>query len=725
VDDPFTLRNIVPEVNALERFQRFMQPAGLVRGGQVTPHWLPDGTGFWFSEGTRIFRVDGRSGGIELSPDVPESPESAGVSAAARAGTHISEHQRVALHFMGLDFGDPRTPRSYLRARWVGEPNLVPEAPSPDGRWFASIRGGNLVLRSPVDNRSTAITIDGTPEFTWDIEAPRIKVSAGLQLGRQILEPWSPDGNWLFAIKLDRRAVPIFPLVRYLKPEAEHCPVRIQRAGGPLDVAHAHVIDVLAKRATRFDLGENVDQYVTLVGWMPDGSEVLFTRHSRDFKTVHLLAGNPVDGSVRTILSESAETFVALQHDVIFYGDNHVTVMPERSELIWRSARSGWNHLYLYSLDGSLVRALTRGSFPVVDVAAVDMEGGWVYFTAHHDQKRPYDTHLCRVKFGGGDVERLTPLDGENAATISPSKKTFVVVNSRPDRPFRTDFHACDGSFLATVQQADISALEQVSRVTAEEFVVTASDGQTELWGVMYKPADFDPARSYPVIDHIYAGPQIAMVAHHFGLGETVFPRLDRALAQLGYIVISVDARGTPERSKAFQDVVYGNWGRHEIPDHAAAIRQLAQRHPFIDLQRVGVWGHSWGGYFTIRALEQAPDLFGVGVASAPGLDAYDGILYEPYLDLPVRAKAAYEYAGVYQWASKIEGKLMMIVGTSDPTCYSSALEMAHYLIQAGVDHELVVLPETGHSFLGRNEDYFVHKLVKHFETHLKPRRAS
>src|SRR4029077_1020950 len=240
--------------------------------------------------------------------------------------------------------------------------------------------------------------------------------------------------------------------------------------------------------------------------------------------------------------------------------------------------------------------------FPVIDVVAVE-EGAWVYFTAHHDQSRPYDTHLCRVKFTDGEVQRLTRLDGQNVVSVSPLKKTFTVVNSRPDRPFRTDFHTCDGKHLATVQEADVTALESLGHVASEEFTVTAADGEDVLWGVMHKPADFDPKKKYPVIDHLYGGPQVTMVAHHFGLGEDIHSRLDRAIAQLGYIVISVDARGTPERSKAFHDVVYGNWGRHEIPDHVATLQQLAKRHAFIDLNRVGVWGHSWGGYFTIRAL--------------------------------------------------------------------------------------------------------------------------
>ncbi len=769
ITDHCNLRGIVADERRLKRFYRFMAPEGLVVGGVIAPHWMMDGASFWYVDGaphdTVILRVDGQTG--EVAPLLDVSKTRAALCAVTsrslsyrglpfdsvvelgggryrfsfqdtdyvlstdRYVIETVDRQSATAPFTtevlrayGADLTDRTVPRPARRVRGFRELALVTETPSPDRRWFASVRDGNIVLRAAVDGRTVALTTDGTPEFTWDIESPRPVFTSGLQLGQSMLDPWSPDGNRLFAIKLDRRAVPDFPLVRYLKGEPEVSLLKMQRAGGPLDIAHPHVIDLRARRTVRLEVGAPEDQYFTPIGWWPDGSEVLFTRHSRDFKTVDVLAGDPASGRVRTVLSESAATFVTLQHDVTYSGNNHVTFVPAIRALIWRSSRTGWNHFYLYGLDGEPMGALTHGEFPVIDVVAVDQPNGWVYFTAHTDQERPYDTHLCRAKLNGQQFERLTALDGENVASVSPAMKTFTVVNSRPDRPYRTDFHACDGRHLAAIQHADVSALAALEHVSSEEFTVLAADGETVLWGVMHKPADFDPNRRYPLIDRLYAGPQVTQAAHNFSLGEHSFPRLDRALAQLGYIVISVDARGTPERSKAFQDVVYRNWGRHEIPDHAAAVRQLAERHPFIDAKRVGVWGHSWGGYFTLRALAQAPEVFHAGVAVAPAANPYDAVLYEPYLDLPARAQAGYDYANLYPWAGRIVGKLMMVIGTCDSFMYSSTLSMAHYLIQAGVDHELVVLPEAYHYFAGKDDEYFVHKLVKHFETHLKPRGA-
>jgi dipeptidyl aminopeptidase/acylaminoacyl peptidase len=698
VSDRYKLGGIVADAGRISRFERFMEPEGLVVGGRIAPHWMRDGRSFWYTGGTPdnpiIFRVDGVTG--KVTPHALEPAE-----AAARASA---------------------APRSFWRTKYLMEPRQADEVPSADGSWFARVDEGNIVLRRLGDDAGVAFTTDGTPEFGWDIEAPLFPLTADSRGERLPLNPWSPRGEWLFAVKLDRRKVPDFPVVDHLKSGVEYSLLKVQQAGGPMDIAHPSIIDVRRRETRPLELGNTEDQFFALLGWLPDGSEVLFARYARGFKSVDVLAGNPSTGAVRTVISEKAATFVAHQYEVIFFCDTHATLLPDGSGIIWRSARSGWNHLYLYGIDGELKRALTQGEFPVIDVLGVDREDGWIYFNAHHDQKRPYDTHLCRVRASDDRIERLTPLDGQNHISLSPSLKTFTVVNSRPDRPFRTDFHASDGKHLAAVQSADITALAALGYVMPEEFTVLAADGVTELWGVMYKPIDFDPAKKYPLIDHIYGGPQLTMAQHDFDLGANGRKRLDRALAQLGYIVISLDARGTPERSKPFQDVVHGNLGRHEIPDHVAAIQQLARRHDFIDLDRIGVWGHSWGGYFAIRAMAQAPDTFRVGVAAAPSSDSRYGFHSEPYIDLPSRASAAYDYADLYPWARAITGRLLLAVGTADPL--HNAMKMVSSLIDAGVDHELVALPGAEHTFRGKNEEYFLHKLVVHFETHLKMRKG-
>ena len=587
---------------------------------------------------------------------------------------------------------------------------LPNEMPSPNGRYFASLQDGNIVLRAAGDVRPTPLTTDGTSNFAWELEAPRSRLSAGMRREQFSLQSWSPDSNSLFAIKVDRRSVLDGP----------------QRAGAAMGIAHPHLVNVGSKRARRIKLDDTRDQYFTLIGWLPDGSEVLFARHSRDFKTVDVLAASEVDASMRTVVTETAATFVAIQHEVIFGGDNHVTILSDGSSLIWRSARSGWNHFYLYSIGGVLNHALTQGNFPVIDVLDVDGKGAWVYFTAHHDQERPYDVHLCRVPLGGGEVQRLTPIDGQNVVYMSPLKRTFVAVNSRADRPFRTDLYTSDGRHLVAVERADNSALNALGRIQAEEFTVTAADEETLLYGVMYKPADFDPAKQYPVIDHLYCGPQVSMVSHEFSLGECTEKRLDRSLAQLGYVVISVDARGTPERSKAFHDVVYQNWGRNEIADHVATLRQLAQRHSFIDLDRVGVWGWSGGGTNTLNLMFRYPGLYSTGVAVAPVPDQarYDSIYQERYMGLPAENAKGYHDGSAINFAEGLTGNLLLIHGSGDDNVHFQGAELlVNKLVALGKPFTFMDYPNRSHGLYegpGTTKHLYM-LIVRYIEEHVPP----
>jgi len=259
-----------------------------------------------------------------------------------------------------------------------------------------------------------------------------------------------------------------------------------------------------------------------------------------------------------------------------------------------------------------------------------------------------------------------------------------------------------------------------------EEFVVKAADKKTELYGVLYKPHDFDPSRNYPVVDFIYAGPQTTVVPRSFADVRGLHPQ---ALAQLGFITFVVDGRGTPERGKEFQDVVYGNVGRNEIPDHVAALRQLSERRPYMDLGRVGILGHSYGGYFALRAILMAPDVYHAAVSSAPVADLAEtpanGI--EPYLGLPQNNREGYEYAANLRLASSLGGKLLLIIGTSDDDVrFSSAMKIADALIRANKPYDLVVLPEQPHSLvrMGSAYAYWQETVRRYFQECLRPEES-
>ena len=362
----------------------------------------------------------------------------------------------------------------------------------------------------------------------------------------------------------------------------------------------------------------------------------------------------------------------------------------------------------------------------------MDEKRGWIYFTAHGERQRPfdraqgkpYDIHLYRVNLKGKSFSQLTEATGQHAIHFAPSKEFFLDTHSTTARPPRVELRRADGTLLQTLAKENIDALKELKWSPPEEFVIKAADGKTDLYGVLYKPYDFNPQKKYPVIEVIYAGPQYYEVPHAFTHphGFDFHAEHGQALAQLGFIAFVVDGRGTPGRGKEFQDVAYGNIGRHEIPDHVAALKQLAEKRPYMDLSRVGIFGKSLGGYLSLRALLLAPDVYHVGIAIAPVADLYVGHWIEAYMDLPEKNKEAYEYASNLRLAENLKGKLLLIHGTSDGNGpFSQTMKMVEALIRAGKPYDLLVLPEETHYFTDAATKYIQEAIRRYFQEHLKP----
>jgi len=311
---------------------------------------------------------------------------------------------------------------------------------------------------------------------------------------------------------------------------------------------------------------------------------------------------------------------------------------------------------------------------------------------------------------------------GQHAVQFAPSKDFFLDTHSSVVRPPAVELRKADGTLLETLSRADIDPLiTELKWKPPEEFVVKAADGQTDLHGVLYKPHDFNPDRKYPVIEVIYGGPQTSVFPRSFTRNNLGIAAIDpRALAQLGFVTFHMDARGTPRRGKQFQDVVYGNIGRYEIPDHVGGLRQLAETRPYMDLSRVGVTGISFGGYMTIRALLLAPDVYHVGVASAPG----EGLRgFESYMGSPVNNKEGYAYSSNVPLAANLRGKLLIIQGTSDTSApFSDTLKTVDALVRADKRFDLLVLPDQPHAlFRGTHARYWREAIRRYFKEHLKP----
>jgi len=739
----------------LDVFQAYLRRSELVSKGTISLNWFEGGDSFWYAEGapynTVIYVVNLKLGertpmfdvqllrkliATEVGYEMPYQglPFDALLYADHESAEFIFNGNRWGMTFLNgnlkslsvleedpIDCADVNEKKYWIRtALEIYRRFPEPESRSPDGHWFASVKDSNIFLRSSVDHRYQRVTNDGDEDCFWDFEVPQNKYLPGILIeSTEGANPWSPNSLTLLAYKREHHGVSKQPRVHWLKSfeEVEYLP--ISRAGTGLEVVAPFFINIRSGKQLEIKLPVIEDRYVRLLTWLPDGSEVILVSYSRDMRSMEIFAAAVKTGDVRSLMTESADTFIKIQHDVIMGGNSGFTLVNDGSGFLWLSTRDGYNHIYHYDMNGGLIGQLTEGDWPVYDVSDVRVDG-FVYFTAAVNTSRPYDIHICRVSLHGGSMEQLSQSEGIHAPTFSSCDETtfFIDTHSSVDRPSSVDLLALDGTHIDTLSEMDISDLRKVGYFPPEEFVVKAADDETDLWGVLYKPYNFDSNRSYPVIEYIYGGPQVICAHRHFSVSADQYSNMPWALAQLGYIVVCLDARGTPGRSKVFQDTVHKAWARYQIPDHAAAIRQLCKTHHWMDANKVGITGHSWGGYYATLALIQAPDIYHAAVAASSGGFEPTQIYHEPYLGLINEDRTPYDEANLLMQASDVKGNLMIIASTSDNV--NSPIRMTHALMEAGIDHEFVMLPGAEHEYVCTEQRYYLKKLVGWFDRHLK-----
>ncbi len=718
-------------------YYRYLEFPSYVKGGSVEPHWMADGSSFWYAENapanTVIYKIDPQANTKTRLFDterlrqplmelLTEEPPYQGLPfddfSFIGDGENAVEFTVAGMAFiLELDTYAIRPSPAVSEANKhrleprtsSGPPGFAdqPEQLSPDGRWLAGVEDHNLRLRSTHDAGEVQLTFDGIEDYEW-----------GHDIWSQWIA-WSPDSQKLSTARVDLREYPKIPIVDYmgLREKINWTHEYNPLAGQSIPQTELFIFDVSSKRSVRVDTGDGLHYFLgSGPGWRSGASEQLFLKMSRDYKKLELMAANAETGTSRVVLTETQKTFLIGSENQLL--PRLFTWVGDGKEFVWMSERDGWRHLYLYRIDGTLGTRLTKGTFPVVEVIAVDDEDGWVYFTAHGDQERPYDTHLYRVRLDGTNFSQLTEAAGQHEIQFAPSRRLFIDTHSSVSRPPVVELRRADGSLLQVLAKADISGLAQLQWRAPEEFVVKAADGKTDLWGVLFKPYDFDPSKKYPVIEVIYGASHASVVPKSFTDYRAYFGEAP-ALAQLGFITFIVDARGTPERSKAFQDVVYGNLGRHEIPDHVATLTQLGDARSYMDLTRVGIMGLSMGGYFVVRAMFLAPDVYHVGVASATAVS----VKREWDMGSPESNEVGYRYASNLEFAHSLKGKLLLIHGTSDPESqFQNAMKLADALIRAGKPYDFLVMPGQGHSlWRGEHAGYWRDAVRRYFQEHLKP----
>jgi dipeptidyl-peptidase-4 len=597
---------------------------------------------------------------------------------------------------------------------------------SPDRKKAAFIRDYNLWVREIATGDETQLTTDGVKDFGYATD------NAGWTKSDRPILLWSPDSKKIATFQQDQRGVGEMCLVNtavgHPKLEAWKYPLP---GDDVVTTIQRVVIDVDSKRVTRLKMApdqhrstlcDNVacrgSEWVD-VQWSPDGSRLAFVSTSRDHKQERLREADTSTGDVREITEESVET----QYES---GDGRANwqVLYKSSEFLWYSERTGWGHLYLHDWKtGKLIGAITSGEWLVRQVLRVDETQRAIYFLAAGREKNrdPYFSHFYRVNFDGTGLKLLTPENAHHEVSIPATGCCFVDTYSTPDVPPVSVLRDLDGKLIATLEKADISKLEATGWKPPVPIVVKARDGKTDLYGLLYQPTNLDPARKYPIVNHIYPGPQGGSV----GSRSFSAARGDaQALAELGFIVIEIDGMGNPTRSKSFHDAYYANMGDNTLPDQIAGMKQIAERYPYVDLDRAGIYGHSGGGFAAADAMFRYPDFFKVGISEAGNHDNREyeddwGERYQGLLTKDAGGKSNYDGQANQNLAANLKGHLLLAHGTMDSNVppYNTLL-VVDALIKANKDFDLIMLPNRNHGFgnepymIRRRWDYFVRYLL-------------
>jgi dipeptidyl aminopeptidase/acylaminoacyl peptidase len=570
---------------------------------------------------------------------------------------------------------------------------------SPDLRWTVTVKDHNLVLRRVLSGEEFPLTTDGRADHVYE---------------RGVF--WAPDSSRFVAV-CTRPAQEHKVYLIESSPRGQLQPrlhtLEYLKPGDRIAMSKPCLFDVAARKQIPISDERFRDPWsVGEFRWSSDSRRFTFLYNQRGHQVLRVVAIDGQTGEAGTIVNEESKTFVDYAHKQFSH------YLDATGELIWMSERDGWNHLYLYdSRTGQVKNQITRGPWVVRGVDRVDDEKRQIWFRASgvYPEQDPYYIHFCRINFDGGGFVPLTQGNGTHEIAYSPDRRFIIDTYSRVDQPPITELRRVeDGKLVCELERADWSQLLATGWKVPERFVAKGRDGQTDIHGVIWRPTNFDPAKKYPVIEHIYAGPQGSFVPKPFSPLHRTQP-----LAELGFIVVQMDGMGTSNRSKAFHDVCCKNLGDSGFPDRILWLKKVAEKYPCMDLSRVGIYGGSAGGQSTVRGLLAHGDFYKVGVADCGCHDnRMDKIWWnELWMGYPIGPHYA-EQSNVTQ-AHRLTGKLLLIVGELDRNVDpASTMQVVNALIRADKDFDLLVVPGGGHGSGGgpygtrRTRDFFVRHLL-------------
>ncbi len=659
----------------------------------IRPQWLPDGR-LWYrtlTEDQALYKLFDPANGQYV----------------------VADSREELFEEAGVDAGSANRNRN--------------EVLSPDGRYAAFIRDWNLWIRDVDSGEEKALTTDGVENFGYATD------NAGWRKSDRPILRWSPDSKKIATFQQDQRHVSDMYLVRTQVGAPELAAWKYPLPGDSAIIQiHRVIIDVEGEpTVTRLQMDPDPRRGTLCddiscsggfddVAWSDESDQLVFVSSSRDHKEAKVRMADVETGEVRDIFEEVVPTQFESGRGTINW-----KYLSDTEEIIWYSERSDWGHLYLYDAQtGKLKNQITSGDFVVLQVLEVDQENRVIYFTGSGREAavNPYYRYLYRVDFNGEDLNLLTPGEGDHTVSFSPDGRYILDAYSQPDVPPVWEVRNRAGERIEVLEKTDISRLEATGWKPPEPYTVKSSDGRWDLYGLMYTPSNLDPEKEYPVVVYIYPGPQGGSVrSWSFTPGRSDF----QALAELGFVVVLLEGSCNPGRSKSFHDACYGDMAENTLPDQIAGLEQLAERHAFLDLDKVGIWGHSGGGFATAAALFRYPDFFKVGISESGNHDNrnYEDDWGERYIGLETyndQGVSNYELQANQAYAENLKGKLLLAHGGMDDNVppYNTYL-VADALIKANKDFDFLIFPNARHGF-GADSYYMMRRRWDYFVRHLK-----
>jgi dipeptidyl-peptidase 4 len=722
----------------------------LVYGDAVVPAWMAGGQRFWYrnktSTGPEFIVVDPsrRSRGHLFDRDRLASALSlaadtsfVGHKLPFQTFDFVEGSEEGAIRFDAMKKGFTCDIAAYTCEVGDTLPDQTPFVRSPDGAWEAFSHEHNLWLRNMKGGDSIQVTTDGEDLWEYGVQAARPGQIIAGTAQRPVLQ-WSPDSRRIAVQRMDERNVETLPLYSstHTRPKGYTYPYPLP-GDSIIPRFDIHIVDVEAKSNVKVQLDpqpyltftatEMSDSTWVTVKWKEAGERLYFVHATRGAKSITLYEADLATGAATPIVGDTMDTHVELNLDIVGGRPNWDVVNGGR-DILWFSERDGWGHLYRFGPDGDLKNRITQGPWTFGELLHVDESTDRVIFTARGREagQIPMFRKLYSVGIDGSGLALIGAEDGDHAVRVTPDGQYLVDAYSRPDVPPVSVLRDTSGRAVMELEYADLAALEAIGWSPPRIFEYKGRDGITTIYGLMHLPSDFDSTTVYPVVEYVYPGPFIGSVGTwNFGGGPLgLVVRADQdALAELGFAVLQMDHMGTSLRSKAMLDHYWGNMGDNGIPDHVAALRQLGARHGFLDLDRVGIYGHSGGGFASTGAILRYPDIYKVAVSSSGNHDnrSYHAAYAEKYQGLLVSdtVNGTDNYANQVNasLAANLEGKLMLMTGDMDDNVHPAmTLQVVDALIKANKSFDFLILPNRAHDL---NEPYVVRRRWDYFVEHL------